>query len=411
MNRRNHKTPGNGAVARKPSAESSPGKRTLAARAESGPRGVAENADCAVDAASSSCGSPLPDSLRGKFEGSLGVDLSRVRAHVGEASATANESVNARAYAVGDDIHFGAGEYDPSSADGQHLIAHEVAHTVQQSGGSNDQLQFKLDVSDPSDAAEIEADRAASAMVAGQPATIESLASSRMIARWPKVPIGNRPGQQGTHNRPPLLPPSERIPGVTPGASPATQMYWNRAGQLTGCAMDVLGLINQIVADKAARDLFVHDCRLVADWERKKHQISITPDLRWGSLTDPMHGTFEHRDDGAMGEGWTRKPSTISREFFNIRCLPWTEPSLIPSLFRSVRMAQMFGTLPVESESNLRTYFANVDGMKKLLKDLTIDADESVEPNTISAIINSLRPAIPTGILEKSWPWYGPQHA
>ncbi|MBL9020395.1 MAG: DUF4157 domain-containing protein [Myxococcales bacterium] len=135
--------------------------------------GVAEGAESAVAAASSSSGSPLPDTLMRKFESSLGADLSGVRVHTGAESAAANDAVGARAYTVGNDIHFGAGQYDPESQGGQHLIAHEVAHTVQQAGGAS-RMQFKLEVSSSGDAHEREADRAADSMVAGTPASVGS---------------------------------------------------------------------------------------------------------------------------------------------------------------------------------------------------------------------------------------------
>lgn len=135
--------------------------------------GVADGAEDAVAAASSSSGSALPDSLMRKFESSLGADLSSVRVHTGNASAAANDAVGAKAYTVGQDIHFGAGQYDPSSPAGEHLLAHEVAHTVQQAGGAQ-RRQHKLEVSSPGDGLEHEADRAADAMVAGQPAMVST---------------------------------------------------------------------------------------------------------------------------------------------------------------------------------------------------------------------------------------------
>jgi hypothetical protein len=141
-----------------------------------GPRdanGVAAGADEAVSRAAGSSGSPLPDGLRSQFESSLGADLSSVRVHTGEESAQAAKAVGARAYTTGQDIHFGAGHYNPSSAFGVHLLAHEVAHTVQQAGAAPT-MQHKLEVSTPGDAAEVEADRAADAMVAGEQVRVGS---------------------------------------------------------------------------------------------------------------------------------------------------------------------------------------------------------------------------------------------
>jgi len=135
--------------------------------------GVAGDADAAVERAAGGSGQQLPDALRARFETSLGADLSSVRLHTGPESAAAADAVGARAYTIGNDIHFGEGHYQPLDPYGIHLIAHEVAHTVQQAG-SGPRRQNKLDVSTPGDALEVEADRAADAMVSGRPAVIAS---------------------------------------------------------------------------------------------------------------------------------------------------------------------------------------------------------------------------------------------
>jgi CubicO group peptidase (beta-lactamase class C family) len=158
-----------------------------------GPRdgnGVAAGADAAVERAASSSGAPLPGALRERFESSLGADLSGVRLHTGEASAEAAGAVGAKAYTVGNDIHFGAGHYDPSSSDGLFLIAHEVAHTVQQQGGAPHR-QNKLEVSTPGDAAEVEADRAAAAMVRGHAAALGT--SAPRLHRKEEGPANTEP--------------------------------------------------------------------------------------------------------------------------------------------------------------------------------------------------------------------------
>ncbi|MFT3695791.1 MAG: DUF4157 domain-containing protein [Kofleriaceae bacterium] len=135
--------------------------------------GVRDGAEDAVARASSSSGMSLPGTLMRKFESSLGADLSNVRVHTGGESQAAAGAVGAKAYTVGQDIHFGAGQYDPSSGAGEHLLAHEVAHTVQQQGGTPTR-QNKMNVSTPFDAAESEADTAADAMVAGRSASVTS---------------------------------------------------------------------------------------------------------------------------------------------------------------------------------------------------------------------------------------------
>ena len=144
-------------------------------------RGVADHAQDAVERATASTGAPLPAPLRQRFEGSLGADLGGVRVHTGAASATAAAAVGARAYTVGADIHFGAGRYQPDDPFGMHLLAHEVAHTVQQRGAAPTR-QHRLEVSAPHDPAEVEADRAADAMVAGASAHVGAV-SSAAVAR------------------------------------------------------------------------------------------------------------------------------------------------------------------------------------------------------------------------------------
>ena len=133
--------------------------------------GVAPGAEAAVDRASSSTGHPLPADIKSIFERSLSADLSDVRIHTGPESAEAADAVGAQAYALGPDIHFAAGYYAPADVHGAHLLAHEVAHTVQQHEATLEG-EDTLEVSHPHDSAEVAADRAAAAMVHGVPTTV-----------------------------------------------------------------------------------------------------------------------------------------------------------------------------------------------------------------------------------------------
>jgi len=87
----------------------------------------------AAAAAVSGSGVPLPADVQSYFEPRFGCDFSDVRIHTGLNAATAAKSINARAYTLGRNIAFGASQYAPGSVDGKRLIAHELAHTVQQS--------------------------------------------------------------------------------------------------------------------------------------------------------------------------------------------------------------------------------------------------------------------------------------
>lgn len=77
-------------------------------------------------------GQPLPPSERAFFEPRFGKDFSHVRIYTGAAAAESARRVRARAFTVGRDVVFGAGAYQPETASGQRLVAHELTHVVQQ---------------------------------------------------------------------------------------------------------------------------------------------------------------------------------------------------------------------------------------------------------------------------------------
>jgi hypothetical protein len=77
-------------------------------------------------------GQPLPRSMRSFFEPRFGYDFSRVRVYISARAAEALRTLNARAFTVGSNIVFGAGQYAPGTAEGRRLLAHELTHVVQQ---------------------------------------------------------------------------------------------------------------------------------------------------------------------------------------------------------------------------------------------------------------------------------------
>jgi hypothetical protein len=80
-------------------------------------------------------GDPLPAPVRGFFERRLDYDFGGVRVHHGPDATESASSLGARAYTYGRDIVFGASEYSPGSQQGRQLLAHELAHVVQQGAG------------------------------------------------------------------------------------------------------------------------------------------------------------------------------------------------------------------------------------------------------------------------------------
>ncbi|HEV2835408.1 MAG TPA: DUF4157 domain-containing protein, partial [Pyrinomonadaceae bacterium] len=77
-------------------------------------------------------GSPLPASVRSHMEPRFGASFSNVRVHTGDAAAQQSAHVSAHAFTVGNHIFFGKNQYQPDSASGKELIAHELTHTIQQ---------------------------------------------------------------------------------------------------------------------------------------------------------------------------------------------------------------------------------------------------------------------------------------
>lgn len=81
-------------------------------------------------------GRPLSGNIRSLVEQTTPHDLSDVRIHDNKEAANLNNRLSARAFTYGRDIYFGEGEYNPSTTEGKQLIAHEVAHVLQQRDGS-----------------------------------------------------------------------------------------------------------------------------------------------------------------------------------------------------------------------------------------------------------------------------------
>ncbi|MBE9514412.1 MAG: DUF4157 domain-containing protein [Chloroflexi bacterium] len=77
-------------------------------------------------------GRPLPPSVRDFFEPRFSQDFSQVRIHTDARAAELARTVDARAFTVGRDIMFGAGQYEPGTSEGEKLLAHELTHVVQQ---------------------------------------------------------------------------------------------------------------------------------------------------------------------------------------------------------------------------------------------------------------------------------------
>ena len=81
---------------------------------------------------SQNSGTTLPTGIRQQMERAYGVDFANVRIHTDEQAVSMNRMIQARAFTYGKRIYFNKGEFVPESKSGQRLIAHELAHTLQQ---------------------------------------------------------------------------------------------------------------------------------------------------------------------------------------------------------------------------------------------------------------------------------------
>jgi hypothetical protein len=108
-------------------------------------------------------GQPLDPSVRASMEARFGRDLDRVRIHAGRRAAESAEEMGADAYTVGTHIVFDHDRYAPETAEGKWLLAHELAHVIQQSRGGGDPATHDT---------ESAADQAADALAAGSRGTI-----------------------------------------------------------------------------------------------------------------------------------------------------------------------------------------------------------------------------------------------
>ena len=141
-------------------------------------------------------GDPLPTPVQRRLEHGLGGSLGQVRVHTDGAADSLARSLQARAFTTGSDIFFRAGQYDPGSPKGLHVLAHEAGHTLQQSRGPVDgQRVGDVQISDPGDRFERAADDGARRVLAGEAAPAWGPAAQRSGA-----PVVQRMVEPYTHD-------------------------------------------------------------------------------------------------------------------------------------------------------------------------------------------------------------------
>lgn len=225
---------GNHTIAGGECAECNRKKQTLQRKAsDRNPASGAEVSSIAppiVHAVLRSSGQPLDSQTQALMTFRFGQDFSRVRVHTDTQAAESARQVNALAYTVGQAIVFGSGRYSPHTREGQRLVAHELAHTIQQDGRGI-VMAGALKIGNPGDRYEQEADRAAEQVSAAP-------AQSAPDGAHAVAPLSTRAGPlqvarlvAGAEEAQELLIPLES--GVTPMASgPECSRQRNRGQSL-----------------------------------------------------------------------------------------------------------------------------------------------------------------------------------
>jgi len=164
-----------------------------------------------IAAGSRAGGQPLDPGVAQAVGGTLGAEVDGVRVHTGSEADALARDLDALAFTTGADIFVSADAPDLNSAAGQHLLAHEAAHTVQQASGpvAGTPLAGGVSVSDPGDQFERAAESTASAAlrpsssVAAAPRTLPalSLSSAPMVQRYPgdgseALPLDDKPAEE-----------------------------------------------------------------------------------------------------------------------------------------------------------------------------------------------------------------------
>ena len=124
-------------------------KKPIMRKAATGNSGMAVSSSFAASLnASKGGGSPLPQGTRSFMENAFSTDFSGVKTHTGSQASEMSKRINARAFTYGNDIYFDEGQYNLDSAQGMHLLAHELTHTIQQSFGIETTTKLQRDLND-----------------------------------------------------------------------------------------------------------------------------------------------------------------------------------------------------------------------------------------------------------------------
>ena len=257
-----------GRRARAPDTRRSP--PTPRAERDAAPVAPRPSAQALVQSVVSAPGRPLDDLARAQLEPRFGADFSTVRVHTDSTAEASADSLGAHAFTTGEHIAFGPGAYAPDTSRGMWVLAHELAHVVQQRAG----------VDDAGEASERLADRAAGGAQALAPAKRGPAQAGRVVQRLIRTPYpwrGVITPAMGAHVR---SAPDQTDPNNILDSLPH------------GTAVDVLsstGLWLRVRKTGTALEGFVHNA-LVDDASSAAMQQAVGTTMVWRG-SSPISGT------------------------------------------------------------------------------------------------------------------------
>ncbi len=142
-------------------------------------------------------GQPLAPPWRERLEPRFGLSFANVRVHDDSASHSAARALEAHAFTFGQHIHFAAGQFRPQAGDGLHLLAHELAHTVQQRSVAGAAAASEVDIDSADSPLERAADASADAVIAGRTAYVVPSAAGAPVQRR----LQRKSAAEGTRER------------------------------------------------------------------------------------------------------------------------------------------------------------------------------------------------------------------
>jgi outer membrane protein OmpA-like peptidoglycan-associated protein len=127
-------------------------------------------------------GQPLAEQTRAEMERSFNADFSDVRVHDDAGAHAKADEMGAEAFTHGDDIYLAESASSPGTVEGKRLLAHELAHVIQQRRAGGGQLGI---INKPGDRFEVDADKATAHIGAGRPAEVSVTGAPPAVQRQP----------------------------------------------------------------------------------------------------------------------------------------------------------------------------------------------------------------------------------